>query len=237
MSKIDEPDSSKNFESSDYISDFQSSPKNYKGFNTVGRKRAIIAVVIILIVFLCAGFFILKGLKTWKYDDNDHWHQLVFKISYSAHEESVTSEVSSTCTEDGTKSLKCDICGFEHNEIIPATGHKDLLVASLSPTCVIDGYNTFRCSVCGNVHTDVAKATGHIPDPDGMSIKTDPKCDEDGSIMRVCKTCGKFYTEILPATGHDFDNGVVKKNPTSNSEGIKEYTCKTCGYTKTETFR
>lgn len=198
-------------------------------------------------------------------EDKDHpalghdWEQTekgnVCKRCGLSHEHSwdegtVTKEA--TCTEDGTKTYTCTLCGETKTETVPATGHKwkYKITGSNSSVC--------ECANCGI--TKEHNFTIRSNDP--KDIK-DPTCTEAGQVIYICSDCGrrKWFREkeTRPALGHDWkdngdgtatcqregcgkkhthtwDEGEVTKDATCTEDGVKTYTCtyKGCSLTKTE---
>ncbi len=138
-----------------------------------------------------------------------------------------------TCTEDGSKSKYCTICGDEITEIIPATGHdySDWNVTK-ERTCTEDGSREQVCENCGDVITEVIPATGH--DYSDWNVTKERTCTEDGSREQVCANCGDVITEVIPATGHNYSDWVVTRKATGTTAGIREKTCSNCGDVITE---
>lgn len=109
--------------------------------------------------------------STWDYDAGYHWHNCTAegcgitmnseKEGYASHSftESVTKQP--TCTEDGSKTLTCSVCGYEKAEVIPATGHSWNDGEITKPaTATEDGEKTYTCTVCGATDTVTIPATG-----------------------------------------------------------------------------
>ncbi|MBQ4556915.1 MAG: hypothetical protein IJA60_04630, partial [Clostridia bacterium] len=79
------------------------------------------------------------------------------------HENTTTTTVEATCTEDGSVTVTCDDCGETvSTEVIPATGHVNTTETVVEATCTEDGSKTVTCA-CGEViSTEVIPATGHV---------------------------------------------------------------------------
>ena len=128
-----------------------------------------------------------------------------------------------TCTEKGTKSVKCGECGADlGTEEIPALGHTagDWKVTK-EATCTEKGSKNQLCSVCGEViKTEEIAALGHKAgdwkvtkeeiaklahtwktdkdtDKDGWKVVTVATKDKEGSKERVCSVCGTKETATI----------------------------------------
>ncbi len=146
-------------------------------------------------------------------------------VTINAEHNFETITVDATCTEDGSITTKCTICGEETVEVIPATGH-NYEVTVTAPTCTEDGYTTYTCA-CGDSYIDdEIAALGHNYD----SVTTEATCTEDGSIVYTC-VCGDTYADVIPALGHSYDS--VTTEATCTEDGSIVYTC-ACGDTFTD---
>ena len=136
----------------------------------------------------------------------------ICKLVIDTGEHSYTNYLSdnnATCTEDGTKTAKCDRCDAKDTVTDANTklGH-DFADA----TCT----NPKTCKRSGCTVTDGA-ALGHT---------YDNACDGD------CNVCNETRTP----SNHVWDAGTVTKEPTKKEEGVKTYTCTVCKKTKTESI-
>lgn len=152
------------------------------------------------------------------------------------HEHSYVTIVTkeATCTEKGTKVIKCETCGevFKTKAIAPKGHHWATKVVTKEATCTEEGTAEYTCDACGEKKTEPIDALGHDVIE---TVITEPTCAEAGSKELTCSRCD--YKEIveIPATGeHTWDEGVVTTEPTCGAEGEKTYTCTVCGEQKTE---
>lgn len=112
---------------------------------------------------------------TWDYDAGYHWHECLNdncdvtmnseKKDYAAHTFTETVTTEPTCTTDGSKTLKCSVCGYETTEVIPATGHNlDEGTITTAPTAGQPGVKTYRCTNpgCNYTYTETIPATGQF---------------------------------------------------------------------------
>ena len=114
-----------------------------------------------------------------------------------------TTTKNATCTQVGTKSRKCTVCGKTETQTIAKTGHKSVTDKTISATCTTDGKTEgSHCSVCGAVikAQDTIKATGH-KFGDWTTTKSST-CTESGTQIRKCETCGATESKSLSAKGH-----------------------------------
>lgn len=153
-----------------------------------------------------------------------------------------------TCTEEGTKTYTCTVCGEKKTEKIGAAGHKYSNACDAScNTCgairnVQHSYSTkwfsdgskhwHACTVCGE-KKDAAKHT--------------PSAAATNSTPQTCTTCGYVLQPALGHT-HDFEDTWTKDQmghwyACSSCDDVKDYenhsyendcdsTCDVCGYTR-----
>ena len=144
----------------------------------------------------------------------------------------VETVTEATCTEDGSATYTCSVCGNTYTEVIPAAGHTYTDVVT-KPTCTEDGYTTHTCSVCGDTYTDsTVSKLGH--NFNEGTVTKEPTCAATGVMTYTCSTCGKTLQETIPMVDHVYDNGAVTKTPTCSALGVMTYTCTGCGHTYTE---
>ncbi len=144
------------------------------------------------------------------------------------HEHSFTNYLSdgnATCTEDGTKTAKCDKC--DKTETIPDTGskrgHTDVIDKRVEPTCTADGMTEGKhCSACNAIlllPTSIPKIdhsfTNYIPDGNAT-------CTEDGTKTAKCNTCNN--TDTKPDEGSAGHKPVIDAAvpATCTNEGLTE---------------
>lgn len=143
--------------------------------------------------------------------------------------------VPATCTQNGTKTNTCLLCGKEVVETIPAIGHKFEADVEITPaTCLTDGSKTGTCTVCGETVTEVIPAGGHQL---GKYVVAQPAtCVADGSKTATCSLCGETVTESIPATGHSKPgaDSITRVEPTCTEDGSETYACAVCGDSITE---
>ena len=114
-----------------------------------------------------------------------------------------TTTKNATCTQVGTKSRKCTVCGKTETQTIAKTGHKSVTDKAIPATCTTDGKTEgSHCSVCGAVikAQDTIKATGHRFG--NWTTTKSATCTESGTQIRKCETCGATESKSLSAKGH-----------------------------------
>ena len=141
-----------------------------------------------------------------------------------------TTTKNATCTQVGTKSRKCTVCGKTETQTIAKTGHKSVTDKAIPATCTTDGKTEgSHCSVCGAVikAQEIIKATGH-KFGNWTTIKP-ATCTESGTQIRKCETCGATESKSLSAKGHT--EVVDKAIPaTCTTDGKTEGShCSVCG--------
>ena len=141
-----------------------------------------------------------------------------------------TTTKNATCTQVGTKSRKCTVCGKTETQTIAKTGHKSVTDKTISATCTTDGKTEgSHCSVCGAVikAQEIIKATGHKFG--NWTTTKSATCTESGTQIRKCETCGATESKSLSAKGH---TEVVDKaiHATCTTDGKTEGShCSVCG--------
>ena len=160
----------------------------------------------------------------------DHWPILV-EFAYAVegqgqehtHSYAVTSETAATCTEAGSKTYTCSVCGDSYTETITALGHSYALTGETAATCTEAGSKTYTCSACGDNYTETVATRGHSYALTGETAAT---CTKAGSKTYTCSACGDSYTESITALGHSYANGAcircgaVDPNAGSGEEGV-----------------
>lgn len=144
-----------------------------------------------------------------------------------------------TCTEDGTRTFTCTVCGETKEETITATGHQNTEIRNQKDaSCEEAGYTGDTvCTDCDTVikQGESIPATGH-QDTEVRGAK-EATCEADGYTGNTyCKDCGKKIAsgETIPSKGHTYGEGVVTTEPTCTKTGVRTYTCSVCKKTKTE---
>lgn len=164
--------------------------------------------------------------ETWHSDESSHWHVCTGcgeEIEKSAHEYGEwTTTLEPTCTEEGTKTRACTVCGYEQTETIPSSGHSfGEWKVTTEPTCVDEGEETRTCANCDATETRPVAATG-------QHVYADWTSDENGH-RHVCETCGL----VTDDAAHEFSEWSVTTAATCTEDGVEARTCTVCGYEET----
>ena len=162
----------------------------------------------------------------------DYAGQVECTYTVAEHKHSFTNYISNgnaTCTEDGTKTAKCDHC--DATDTIPdvgsALGHGMGSWETVVPaTCTENGEEQRICSRCDHSESRVIEAVGHHWD-EGV-VTREPTEDTEGERLYTCSACGATRTESIPVIGHEHRYEAVVTAPTCTERGYTTYTCK-CG--------
>ena len=160
-----------------------------------------------------------------------------YEDSYvSALDHSFTNYVSdgnATCTQDGTKTAKCDRCD-ETKTIADegsAKGHTPSdYILDKEPTCTETGSKHKECTVCGET-----LETAELPalDHSFTNYVSDGNatCTKDGTKTAKCDRCDETKTiaDEGSAKGHKPSDYISDKEPTCTEAGSKHKECTVCG--------
>ena len=172
------------------------------------------------------------GIGTYTYKDGQ------WICSHEAYKEEVTKEP--TCTEEGIKTITCNIeeieagYGHKHTESIPMLPHTEVIDEAVEATCTETGLTEGKhCSVCGTVlvEREVAEALGHKWEETKVFDK-EPTCTEDGIMSTHCERCDiikEGSEEPVKTKGHTYE--WIEEAPTCTEEGEKYGKCIKCGVT------
>ena len=147
---------------------------------------------------------------------------------------SATTDKKANCTEDGSASIKCMLCGAKDESSVtttPATGHNYETESYTAATCVTDGSETKVCTVCTDTTTTTLPATGAHAWGILPTVDVEATCDADGSESIKCMDCQAVKpgsTAVIPA-GHAWSIiATVDTVPTCTTEGVKSIKCMRC---------
>ena len=82
---------------------------------------------------------------------------LAFAVATCAHPATYRDalvEIPATCTEAGSRTYNCLMCGDAVEEIIPASHDYVLTLTAKAPTCTENGVGRYSCTRCGDVKYD-----------------------------------------------------------------------------------
>ncbi len=119
-----------------------------------------------------------------------------------------------TCTEDGTKTGVCSVCGLEDTVVDEgsALGHSfGEYVSNNDATCEEDGTMTATCSVCGETDTidDEGSALGHnyvdgvctvCGEADPATQEAEPEIEEENTSASTSSSSNSTVTIIIVIT-------------------------------------
>lgn len=138
----------------------------------------------------------------------------VIKLGATGHSfTNYVSDNNATCTEDGTKTAKCDNCDATKTltENNTAKGHTPAEAVQenvVNASCADDGsyesvvYCANGCGFEYSRETVIVEATGeHVYATE--TERVDATCTEDGYVVKACG-CGATETTTLDATGHSY---------------------------------
>ena len=106
----------------------------------------------------------------------------------------VTTEPS--CTQKGSKTGTCSVCGFIGSTDIPMTEHKLEEKVIKQPTCTEKGSKQVSCTLCNYKKTEEINALGH--DFAAPSIIKEATEDLEGLKVSNCSRCSKVKEEVIP---------------------------------------
>ena len=109
------------------------------------------------------------------------------------HDNVELSYVGATCSEEGSRRVKCNVCDTEADEVIPKKDHNfSVLQSSTAATCSLAGTKTFKCMTCTQTSTVTTEPTGnHVfhTSVEYLMVKTVPTATTPGVKVTHCKTC------------------------------------------------
>lgn len=145
-----------------------------------------------------------------------------------------TVDTEPTCTQPGSKSHHCTLCGAKKDEtVIDALGHDytgvdEEIIVPVS--CENDGVSIKECTRCGyNDYTTIPKLDHKMVD-----TVTAPTCTSKGYTTSVCENCGKM---LIGSFTDPVDHNYVKKDdecvaPSCVGVGYDVSYCSECGLKK-----
>ena len=113
-----------------------------------------------------------------------------------------------TCTEDGTKTATCALCGYKKTVVDEGTalGHTEEVIPGKAATCTETGLTEGRkCSVCGE--TLVAQEVIPALDHEYTAVVTAPTCTRGGYTTWTCVCGDSFVDSYVEPVGHNFEDG------------------------------
>ena len=147
-------------------------------------------------VYQCKGYDTIKvswsGISTVHHDCSETTKKdYTAMLPHTKGEEVTDKRVEPTCTEDGSSTYVCTVCGNEFQETLKATGHTkgtEIVEKRVEPTCSEEGSATYVCSVCEKEFTEPLEK---LPHTWSEEYKDDdkPGCQEQ-TESQYCTVCG-----------------------------------------------
>lgn len=115
------------------------------------------------------------------------------------HTYEVTDSTDATCTEAGSVTYTCSVCGDTYTEETDLAEHTYEVTETTDATCTEDGSTTYTCSVCGDTYEETIPATGH--DDGEWTVTKSAGAFSTGTKELRCTVCGEVLdTETIPQT-------------------------------------
>ena len=115
------------------------------------------------------------------------------------HTYEVTDSTDATCTEAGSVTYTCSVCGDTYTEETDLAEHTYEVTETTDATCTEDGSTTYTCSVCGDTYKETIPATGH--DDGKWTVTKSAGAFSTGTKELRCTVCGEVLdTETIPQT-------------------------------------
>ena len=207
-----------------------------------------------MIVLFCIVFLSISGCteeeKTEEANQSNYGKQQCFEHNFGMY----LVEIAPTCTEKGTESAYCAVCGEKSVREIQPLGH-DLEglpcegrhcsrcdyaeeptthvydnIEEIPADCLYAGIKIYSCE-CGESYTEEVPASGHAFGE--WQVSTPSTCIKEGVEKRVCERCLAEETRSLPLAEHDFGEWTATVSPTCTEPGSKNRACSVCGHTET----
>lgn len=139
------------------------------------------------------------------------------KLGHSWKDEEVI--LAATCTEDGTKKIKCERCGAEDEAAIPTEGHKWGEPTINAATCDADGEERKVCTACNEEEKTTLPALGH----DLYNQTNGPTCTENIKHFELCHRCD--YSRLLKEEADTKSSHLVKAEGIPCDDPENGYAC------------
>ena len=154
-----------------------------------------------------------------------------------------TVDKKATCTEEGSESIHCSVCGvIDESTIrtIPMAEHAySNWTVTKEVTCTEDGSREKTCAICGDVVTENILATGHAWE-DEYTTDKEATCTEEGSESIHCSKCDTIDEATIRAipAAHKWNTAyTTDKEPTYTEEGLESIHCSVCDEVREGTQR
>ena len=161
----------------------------------------------------------------WESDDSKHWKPCVAndggKVDSKSHDFGEPYDVvAAECEKPGSQKVKCQTCGREVTQTIPALEHvlpdesdATAWTVTLEPQCEAVGKKKAQCELCHKeVEVDIP-ALGHeyAKDPDNpnddlVEWTKAPTCEEGGEGVKKCIRCDHTEDVTADPLGHKWQS-------------------------------
>ena len=150
---------------------------------------------------------------------------------------SYTVDTEATCTQEGARSIHCEICGAVQEgseEVIPMREHSyGEWYALIEESCGQPGEYERKCSVCQAIDHKHVQPTGNHTWETEPSVEVAADCQKEGVKAIHCTVChmrkpGTVITS--PRTAHPFGDWIVEIEPTCEGSGRKVRFCTVCHF-------
>ena len=146
-------------------------------------------------------------------------------IVYYADKNHAYAEISRDnpdCTNGGSVTYTCTLCGDAYTQTLPALGHDFFYISDGNATCTQDGTESAVCIRCGleDTRTVANSALGH----DYIDHAGKPaSCTESGwNEYQTCSRCDYTSYSELPELGHDYQDGMCTRcGDITEAEGLE----------------
>ncbi len=166
------------------------------------------------------GNICIGGTKHYTCERCDYENNV--EISVEGHKYILVNSVPATCTQEGSETYRCKVCGDEYTKKLPIS-HKLQILRYTLPTCDKDGEKYFKCSVCSEEVTEVLPATGH--NFEFVSI-VQVTCQEAKETYQ-CTKCSSTEEKIIASISHDYKI-ISSAQVTCTTEGHEIKVCQRC---------
>ncbi|MBR0343532.1 MAG: hypothetical protein IJH64_15025 [Oscillospiraceae bacterium] len=149
------------------------------------------------------------------------------------HDFQVQDEVAPTCTQPGSKTMVCKVCGKKTVTTVDKLDH-EYDMSTAHDYDKTNGTMKVKCTLCGKEY-DVKHGDSDHEWGESTVIE-EPTCEKEGKKSAKCKICGFEQTTTIEKLGHDFSVIIESKDPTCKEKGFKKSKCSRCDETYEESI-
>ena len=183
----------------------------------------------------------------WESDDSKHWKPCKDndggKVDNKSHDFGEPYDViAAECEKPGSQKVKCQTCGREVTQTIPALEHvlpaetdESAWTVTVEPKCEEVGKKKAECTLChkevevdiepiGHLYAKVKDAEGNDTDEDVVNWTKAPSCEEGGEGEKACIRPGCDHKEEVTAEalGHKWQSKDGQMVP-AQGEGFADF--------------